>query len=82
MTLALSFKIASGKDWKVSSNVINLLNPQHMESPPLEASAKEKFDMLFGLLKGYFNQMVDNSFWARDGSGVGFRLADHFRERT
>lgn len=33
-----------------------------MESPPLEASAKEKFDMLFGLLKEYFNQMVDNSF--------------------
>jgi hypothetical protein len=33
-----------------------------MESPPLEASTKEKFDMLFGLLKGYFNQLVDNSF--------------------
>ena len=33
-----------------------------MEPPPFEASAKEKFDMLFGLLKDYFNQMVDNSF--------------------
>jgi len=33
-----------------------------MESPPSEASVKEKFDLLFVLLKDYFNQIVDNSF--------------------
>jgi hypothetical protein len=33
-----------------------------MDSPVVEASAKEKFDVLFGLLRDNFNEIVDNSF--------------------